>query len=613
MTGRGESSASEPGRGWKNRRRRRSQRLPVTEPNLSWPRGADLQAQNLRLARSQGPYYSGSLPNVNQIGRNAPDFQASFPSTLESSRATRHHGLVERVQRERRFLSPVRPYRSRPVDSSPYSSAYLSPPPDPSWRRNWSGNFPGDKSQLFRLPTTALNRTNSDSALHTSVMKPPPGDPFSSGAPTLRRSGEPSSLHPDGEELTSDPCRCRPGQSPVKSLESKPASMPAHGVPPALNTGGSLPDLSSLHFPSPLPTPLDQDEPSFPGSSSLSGGSSTGSLASTLTQLGLSAAGSAGGSSLQPHPQGAALSTSPRRRTQLSPLILPDGGGASAAPLQAVLPHHLPHPVLHHTGRPSGHQQAASGPAAPPVPAQPGAAEPAQHLQPAAAALWPEAAQHTCDPERACAGALRPGPPAGPRQTGPGAAGRGRPGPQLPPGRALPEPAAGGEVHVPVRGRRPRRLSVSGPRRSGPEPEPAEPAPLRQPGPGPASSAQQLLNSHNLSSSGEARHDVPNIILSGGWGSGLSGGHTGQQQTCLPTCELAALTLHPAPPPAGESPPGLSKEIANALSHVPGFEMDPFSLDESLRMDRVALDMLERDLMLADPAVEDSFRSDRFQ
>lgn len=25
-------------------------------------------------------------------------------------------------------------------------------------KRNWSGNFPGDKSQLFRLPTTALNR-----------------------------------------------------------------------------------------------------------------------------------------------------------------------------------------------------------------------------------------------------------------------------------------------------------------------------------------------------------------------------------------------------------------------------------------------------------------------
>lgn len=55
-------------------------------------------------------------------------------------------------------------------------------------------------------------------------------------------------------------------------------------VPSALNTGGSLPDLSSLHFPSPLPTPLDPEEPGYP---SLSGGNSTGNLASTLTQLGI--------------------------------------------------------------------------------------------------------------------------------------------------------------------------------------------------------------------------------------------------------------------------------------------------------------------------------------
>lgn len=36
-----------------------------------------LQAQKLRLARNQGPYYGGSLPNVNQIGRNPQDFQVS--------------------------------------------------------------------------------------------------------------------------------------------------------------------------------------------------------------------------------------------------------------------------------------------------------------------------------------------------------------------------------------------------------------------------------------------------------------------------------------------------------------------------------------------------------
>ncbi|KAJ8377910.1 hypothetical protein AAFF_G00250610 [Aldrovandia affinis] len=92
-----------------------------------------IQAQKVRLARSQVPYYGGSLPNVNQIGRNTQD-QGQFHSSLESGRSTRHHGLVDRVHRDRRFTSPVRPYR-RQTDSSPYNPAYLSPPPDPSWRR----------------------------------------------------------------------------------------------------------------------------------------------------------------------------------------------------------------------------------------------------------------------------------------------------------------------------------------------------------------------------------------------------------------------------------------------------------------------------------------------
>ncbi|KAL6488473.1 hypothetical protein MHYP_G00022140 [Metynnis hypsauchen] len=69
-----------------------------------------IQAQKVRLARTQGPCY-GSLPNVNQIGRNAHDLQGPFHSNLDSSRSTRHHGLVERVHRDRRFISPSRPYR----------------------------------------------------------------------------------------------------------------------------------------------------------------------------------------------------------------------------------------------------------------------------------------------------------------------------------------------------------------------------------------------------------------------------------------------------------------------------------------------------------------------
>ncbi|XP_076826803.1 CREB-regulated transcription coactivator 2 isoform X2 [Brachyhypopomus gauderio] len=270
-----------------------------------------IQAQKLRLARTQGMYYGGSLPNVNQIGRNNPDLQGPLHSNLDSSRSTRHHGLVERVHRDRRFISPSRPYR-RQMDSSHCSSAYLSPPSDPSWRRNWSGNFSMDKNTLFRLPTTALNRTNSDSALHTSVMNPPPSDPFSGGH-TLNPQGRRSGLT-EGEERRMFPYPVPPIEENVLDegkllkpwdtkklplLSSRPKSCEVPGitifpspdqqsstphVPSALNTGGSLPDLSSLHFPSPLPTPLDPDEPGYP---SLSGGNSTGNLASTLTQLGI--------------------------------------------------------------------------------------------------------------------------------------------------------------------------------------------------------------------------------------------------------------------------------------------------------------------------------------
>lgn len=62
-------------------------------------------------------------------------------------------------------------------------------------------------------------------------------------------------------------------------------------MPSALNTGGSLPDLTTLHFPSPLPTPLDPEEAPYPP---LSGGSSTSNLATTMTHLGISGTGGVG-------------------------------------------------------------------------------------------------------------------------------------------------------------------------------------------------------------------------------------------------------------------------------------------------------------------------------
>lgn len=63
----------------------------------------------------------------------------------------------------------------------------------------------------------------------------------------------------------------------------QPANVPV--LPPAMNTGGSLPDLTNLHFPPLLPTPLDPEETAYP---SLSGGNSTSNLTHTMTHLGIS-------------------------------------------------------------------------------------------------------------------------------------------------------------------------------------------------------------------------------------------------------------------------------------------------------------------------------------
>uniref|UniRef100_A0A8C5IS99 Transducer of regulated CREB activity N-terminal domain-containing protein n=1 Tax=Junco hyemalis TaxID=40217 RepID=A0A8C5IS99_JUNHY len=83
--------------------------------DLSLTRAHRLQLQKtqyLQLGQSRGQYYGGSLPNVNQIGNSAMDlpFQTPFQSSaLDTSRTTRHHGLVDRVYRDRNRLgSPHR-------------------------------------------------------------------------------------------------------------------------------------------------------------------------------------------------------------------------------------------------------------------------------------------------------------------------------------------------------------------------------------------------------------------------------------------------------------------------------------------------------------------------
>uniref|UniRef100_A0A2I3HQX3 CREB regulated transcription coactivator 1 n=1 Tax=Nomascus leucogenys TaxID=61853 RepID=A0A2I3HQX3_NOMLE len=252
-------------------------------------------------------------------------FQTPFQSSgLDTSRTTRHHGLVDRVYRERgRLGSPHRRPLSvdkhgRQADSCPYGTVYLSPPADTSWRR-----------------------TNSDSALHQSTMTPTQPESFTSGSQDVHQKRVLLLTVPGMEETTSEADKNLSKQAwDTKKTGSRPKSCEVPGInifpsvdqenttaliPATHNTGGSLPDLTNIHFPSPLPTPLDPEEPTFPA---LSSSSSTGNLAANLTHLGIGGAGqgmNTPGSSPQHRPAGVSplsLSTEARRQ-QASPTLSP--------------------------------------------------------------------------------------------------------------------------------------------------------------------------------------------------------------------------------------------------------------------------------------------------
>ncbi|XP_019116735.1 CREB-regulated transcription coactivator 1b isoform X1 [Larimichthys crocea] len=286
--------------------------------DLNITRAARLQLQKtqyLQLGQNRGQYYGGSLPNVNQIGNGNIDLPFQN-SVLDTSRTTRHHGLVERVYRDRnRITSPHRRPLSvdkhgRQIDSCPYSSVYLSPPPDTSWRR-----------------------TNSDSALHQSAMNPKPQEVFAGGSQELQpkrvllltvpgTENSESNADKDAQEQlwddkkddSSKPNTCDvPGINifPSPDQELNPSVLPA-----AHNTGGSLPDLTNIQFPPPLSTPLDpEDTVAFP---SLSSSNSTGSLTTNLTHLGISAASHGIPTSSQP----TMTVTAQRRQPPVVPLTL---------------------------------------------------------------------------------------------------------------------------------------------------------------------------------------------------------------------------------------------------------------------------------------------------
>ncbi|XP_032749226.1 CREB-regulated transcription coactivator 3 isoform X1 [Rattus rattus] len=193
-------------------------------------------------------------------------------------------------------------------------ASYSSQPLDESWPRQ-QPPWKEEKHPGFRL-TSALNRTNSDSALHTSALSTKPQDPYGGGgqsawpAPYMgfcdgENDGRGEAAFPGllkEENLLNVP-KPLPKQlwetKEIQSLSGRPRSCDVGGgsafphngqntgLSPflgTLNTGGSLPDLTNLHYSAPLPASLDTSDHLF---GSMSVGNSVGNLPAAMTHLGI--------------------------------------------------------------------------------------------------------------------------------------------------------------------------------------------------------------------------------------------------------------------------------------------------------------------------------------
>ncbi|XP_074158994.1 CREB-regulated transcription coactivator 1 isoform X3 [Sminthopsis crassicaudata] len=599
------------------------------------------KTQYLQLGQSRGQYYGGSLPNVNQIGSSSMDlpFQCSgilgetlgaapisltpFQSSgLDTSRTTRHHGLVDRVYRDRNRLgSPHRRPLSvdkhgRQMDSCPYGTVYLSPPSDTSWRR-----------------------TNSDSALHQSTMTPAQPDSFAGGSQDIQQKRVLLLTVPGMEETTSETDKNLSKQvwDSKKTGSSRPKSCEVPGInifpstdqentttliPATHNTGGSLPDLTNIHFPSPLPTPLDPEESTFPA---LSSSNSTGNLAANLTHLGIGTASqgmlATPGSSQQHHqPTVSPLSLNAESRRQqnqqMSPTLSPLSPITQAVAMDALsLEQQLPYSFF---------TQASSQQPPPPQPQPP---QPPQQQPQVPSSL----SQTT--PLMASSG-LQRGPPLPPLSvTVPSTI------PQSPPGNQA-QPSMG--IDITSGSLQQYRSNAGSPANQSPT------SPVSNQGFSPGSSPQHssVLGSvfgdsfydqqmtarqaNALSHQLEQFNMIENAISSNSLYSpcstlnysqaammGLTGSHSSLQDSQQLNYSSHGNIPNIILTVTGESPPSLSKELTSTLAGVGDVSFDSdsqFPLDE-LKIDPLTLDGLhmlnDPDMVLTDPATEDTFRMDR--
>ncbi|KAG9352303.1 hypothetical protein JZ751_020716 [Albula glossodonta] len=407
----------------------------------------------------------------------------------------------------------------------------------------------------------------------------------------------------------------------VQSLSSRPKSCEVPGInifpspeqnaglshyQGTLNTGGSLPDLSNLHFPSPLPTPLDPDDGGYPN---LSGGSSTGNLPAAMMHLGIgnsqglssslsnpSIQASLNNSQLHsslsnpsihsslrltslPNPPPGALSSSPRRRpTPISPLTLSPGAEQRRGLGKQLSPTMSPSlsPITQGVAL-----DTSSLPMEPPPPYP----------------LYQQSQQALQQPQA-------------------------HPGMQ----QSSQHPTGQGQPQQPVSPLQNLHLDFSsiGQNNMG--------AFFSDPFMDPQFSNRQskslsyqldqfsmLENAMSSAAGGTGFDPTSNLHYSQASLMGLGGSHGNLQDSLQMRQNMLYSNCSGGVPNiilTDDSNPSLSKDISSALSAVPEcFDSGGFPLEDELRIEPLSLDGLsmlsDPDMVLPDPSVEDSFRSDR--
>ncbi|XP_076224473.1 CREB-regulated transcription coactivator isoform X3 [Nomia melanderi] len=247
--------------------------LSVKSAGASPPQSS---GKHLRISLGNQFRAGGSLPNVNNNANCENDAKEhasqhaaathsiDFKTVLSNLEDMQYNSMVYRNNDRSRNIG-VGPMRARPMEKRHDTSPYLSPPSPDNWRR-----------------------ANSDSALHQSANE---ACQSATTIPHRRDQHAMSGSGSDNRDLHHGLIE-RPRSScempRVPGINIYPSSQPPGQQIPIGNNTGSLPDLSNVHFPPPLHTPLDQEDhtSSTPFSNSPQTSSPTNLSPTSLAQAG---------------------------------------------------------------------------------------------------------------------------------------------------------------------------------------------------------------------------------------------------------------------------------------------------------------------------------------